>query len=89
MHIIVNAYHCHAMVLVCYGIVLVLVLLLVCNGMVLVLVWYGMVFGIGILGNCKRKCSTMAMLCETSSNIHVKIRGEEYSLVWSKNHILR
>jgi hypothetical protein len=41
----------------------------------MVLVWYFYGIGIGI--------------CGTLSHIHVRIRDEEYSLVWSKNPILR
>ena len=82
MHIIANAYYCYEMV---------------CNGTGIGMQWYGigigisMVlywYGIGILGICKRKINTMAMLCGTLSHIHVRIRDEKYSLVWSKNPIL-
>jgi hypothetical protein len=79
----------------CYGIGIGIVIGMQWYGIVLVLVlvwyryWYGIGIGIGILGICKREFSTMAMLCGTLYHIHIRIRDEKYSLVWSKNPILR
>ena len=85
------AYHCQYIPLPCNGIGIGIVIGMqwygigICIGMVL----YSYGVGIGILGICKREFSTMAMLCGTLSHIHVRIRDEKYSLVWSKNPILR
>jgi hypothetical protein len=75
-----NGMHCLA--IVWYA--LAMVLEMVCNGIDNGILCIGKILGI-----CKRECSTMAMLCGTLSYIHVRIRDDEYSLVWSNNPILR